>query len=424
MKIVMVTNTYLPHVGGVAKSVDTFSRFFRQKGHQVWIVAPEFAEAADDEADVLRVPAIQNFNGSDFSVSLAVPPAVSHRLKRAGPDLIHSHHPFLLGDSALRLSASLEIPLVFTHHTMYEHYTHYVPVGALKLKRIAVEMAVEYCNLCDQLIAPSESVEQILRQRGVVAPMKAIPTGIDLQQFRHGDGAAARQRLAIPADAFVLGHVGRLAEEKNCVFMCRWMCAFLKGTPDAYGLVVGAGPCRKAMEELGRAAGVESRMIYAGTLTGQTLVDAYHAFDLFAFASKTETQGMVLAESMSAGVPVVALDAPGVREVVEDARNGCLVCEETEEAFLNALRTLRALGAHEWEALRNRALETARGFDAADCADRVLYVYREMLDRPRYRPHGEHPKWENLLTRLQREWEIWSRNVSALASAWSEDEDE
>ena len=120
MRIAMFTNTYLPHVGGVARSVSTYEEELRRRGHQVRIVAPTFEGAAQSTYDVLRVPAIQGFNGSDFSVRLPQPGLIAAFLDDFRPQVIHSHHPFLLGDSALRFAWSRRLPLVFTHHTLYE----------------------------------------------------------------------------------------------------------------------------------------------------------------------------------------------------------------------------------------------------------------------------------------------------------------
>src|SRR3954451_13463326 len=114
MRIVMMTNTYLPHVGGVARSVESFSAALRGLDHSVMVVAPEFPGMPATETDVVRVPAIQRFNGSDFSVRLPVPGLLDEPLERFKPDLVHAHHPFLLGDTALRVASGRGLPLVFT----------------------------------------------------------------------------------------------------------------------------------------------------------------------------------------------------------------------------------------------------------------------------------------------------------------------
>src|SRR5215210_410185 len=114
MRIVLMTNTYYPHVGGVARSVESFAKALRGRGHGVMVVAPEFPGMPEHETDVVRVPAIQRFNGSDFSVRLPLPGLLDEPLERFQPDLVHAHHPFLLGDSALRVASGRGLPLVFT----------------------------------------------------------------------------------------------------------------------------------------------------------------------------------------------------------------------------------------------------------------------------------------------------------------------
>src|SRR5688572_20475289 len=140
MNVVMMKNSSLAHVGGVARSVESFSAALREAGHKVMVVAPEFPDMSESETDVVRVPAIQRFNGSDFSVRLPVPGLLTDPLDRFQPDLIHAHHPFLLGDTALRVAAGRGVPLVFTHHTLYEEYTHYVSNESVALKRFVVDL--------------------------------------------------------------------------------------------------------------------------------------------------------------------------------------------------------------------------------------------------------------------------------------------
>ncbi len=229
---------------------DTFVREFRARGHRVIVVAPEFAEKPADETDVIRVPAIQNFNGSDFSVRLPVPGYVQAQLADFKPDIVHAHHPFLLGENALRVAASANVPLVFTHHTMYEQYTHYVPGDSPAMQRFVVQLTTDYANLCDRVFAPSESVAAMLRNRGVIAPIEVVPTGVDINAFARGDGRALRRTLGIPDRDFVVGHVGRLAKEKNLDFLADAVSRFLKHRPDAHFLVAGAGPAEDDIRKI------------------------------------------------------------------------------------------------------------------------------------------------------------------------------
>ena len=413
MNIVMMTNTYTPHVGGVARSVSAFTEAYRDRGHRVLVVAPVFPDMPAHEPDVVRIPAIQNFNGSDFSVVLPVPGKLDDALDAFEPDIIHAHHPFLIGSTALRVAAERDCPLVFTHHTMYEAYTHYVPGDSPALKRFVVELSTSYANSCDQVFAPSESVAELLRGRGVETPLEVVPTGIDAAAFDGADGAGFRAEQGIPAAARVIGHVGRLAEEKNLDYLAAAMVTATAADPRVHCLVVGDGPAAGRIDERFDEAGLSARLHRPGALQGRELAGAYAAMDVFGFASLTETQGMVLAEAMAAGVPVVALDAPGAREVV-NTRNGRLLAASTETSgFAAALAELLELDATARAQMREAVAETARAYSLARCAGLALGHYRACLDaaRDETAQAGEareaaRDAWQGSLRRVQAEWAV------------------
>lgn len=406
MNILIFTNTFTPHVGGVARSVEAFTEEYRRRGHRVLVVAPEYADMPQDEVGVVRVAAIQNFNASDFSVALPLHADLSYTLDDFQPDLVHSQHPFLLGMTALRVARYRELPLVFTHHTLYEQYTHYVPGDSPALKRFAIDLATRYANLCDQVFAPSESIQTLLRQRGVTKPIAVVPTGVRVEHFAHGDGGVVRREMGIPEDAFVVGHLGRLAPEKNLEFLAHAVAGFAGRHPQVHFLVIGAGPSELAVRAIFADAGMEKRLHVAGVLGQQRLADALHAMDVFAFASKSETQGMVLTEAMAAGLPVVALDAPGVREVVEDGQNGRLLRESTPAAFSAALQWLAGLPPEHVRGLKQHARATAEAFSMPRSADKALACYAAIRSSAYTGASEEERSWEDVLTWIKTEWEI------------------
>ena len=406
MNIVMATNTYLPHVGGVARSVEAFTTEYRRRGHRVLVVAPEFPHMPPRERDVVRIPAIQNFNGSDFSVVLPVPGRLREALDRFAPEIVHAHHPYLLGMTALRIARYRNLPLVFTHHTRYEEYTHYVPLNSPALKRFVIELATRYANLCAQVFAPSRSIAELLKTRGVTTPVAVVPTGVEIGRFARGDGPRLRAALGIPRDALVVGHVGRLAPEKNLHFLAEAVAAFLKTEPRARFLVVGKGPSEADIRSVFAEAGLAARLHSAGILQTPRLADAYHAMDLFAFASKSETQGMVLTEAMAAGLAVVALDAPGVRDVVQDRHNGRLLDTETVTAFVQALAWVASRSPVQRQALRSAALATAQSFSLERTADLALGRYQALRSRTRGAKAEADAEWERVLNLVKAQWEI------------------
>lgn len=404
MNILILTNTFTPHVGGVARSVEAFAEEYRRREHRVLIIAPEFPNLPREEVDVVRVPAIQNFNASDFSVALPLYPWLDKTIDAFRPDIVHSQHPFLLGMSAVRIARYRKLPLVFTHHTLYERYTHYVPGDSPMLKRFAIELGTRYANLSDQVFAPSESVRDLLHERGVTTPIAVVPTGVHPAQFAHGDGRAVRQQHGIPEDAFVVGHLGRLAPEKNLDFLAQAVAEFVGAGRRAHFLVVGTGPSESAMRYIFAQAGIAARLHFAGVLQRQELVDALHAMNVFAFASTSETQGMVLTEAMAAGLPVVALDAPGAREVIKDRINGRLLQDATPAAFAAALHWVAGLSPAQTHDVRSAARATAEEFSMPRSADKALSCF-ERLSAGVDIGTGKR-SWEDLIALIKAEWDI------------------
>jgi glycosyltransferase involved in cell wall biosynthesis len=417
----MFTNTYLPHIGGVARSVQFFSQDLCKMGHRVLVIAPTYAEYTDsgrDQISVLRVPAIQNFNGSDFSVRIPLPFIIDSEIDVFKPDVIHSHHPYLLGDAALRAARRRGLPLVYTHHTLYEKYTHYVPLDSEPLKQFVIRLSSQYANFCTRVIAPSGSIADLIGKRGVRAPIEEIPTGVDVQFFAQGQGRKFRHSYQLSENALIVGHLGRLAPEKNLEYLAESVAIFLKKHRQACFLVVGSGPSESAIHRIFKSKNLADRLLMAGSKTGHELADAYQAMDVFVFASHSETQGMVLAEAMACGLPVIALDASGVREVVVDGQNGRLLpADSVCRQFADALDEVAADSekAKHWG---EQARKTAAQFSRDRCARRLVNTYRSVVSPRAYDGEtAELMPWDRLLETVKVEWDLLVQKTAAAAKA-------
>ena len=410
MNILMLTNTFTPHVGGVAHSVQSFTEAFRKKGHRVLVGAPIFNGAPHEEPDVIRFSAFKDFNGSDFSLPVPEPLRLTSVLRNFKPAIVHSHHPFLLGATALRLAVARSLPLVFTHHTLYERYTHYVPGDSPKLKRFVIDLVTGYCNLCDAVIAPSHTVADLLRDRGVTTNLAVIPTGIDTAFFQATDRSAFRDQLALPAGAFLIGHVGRLAPEKNLDFLIKAVTRYIKQDPLAFFLIVGGGPMKEEILQAFKAQGLTDRLRTAGLLKQERLAAAYQAMDVFAFASHTETQGMVLAEAMAAGVPVVGVEATGTKDIVQDMVNGRLIRRDDTEMFAAALDWIATLSPEERQRILDNARKTAAQLDIRRTADQTLKLYQSLIGVTPSTKHLKDSAWSTACLHLKGEWQLL-RNI-------------
>jgi glycosyltransferase involved in cell wall biosynthesis len=366
------------------------------------------------------VPAVQPLPEHDAAVSLPIPGYLTLSLGDFVPDVVHVHHPFFLGDTGLRLAAVHNLPVVFTHHTMYEQYTHYLPTPLPSIERFTIRLVTEFANHCDHVVAPSESVAAVLRERGVTSPITAIPTGIDREKFASGDGARARVRYGLPADAFVVGHVGRLAPEKNLEFLVAAVCQFLTRHRSAHFLLVGDGPLAEELTRSCSQGGLRERFHHPDhALSGEDLYDAYAAMNVYAFTSQSETQGMVLAEAMAAGVPVVAVDAPGARDILRDRRNGRLVAPDDQSAFVKALEWIASLDARQRRELDEEVAATAAEFSMERTVRRLVDVYEQARRSLRPDSNGD-TLWNVVRRRVWKELEIWSGVAAALGEVVSE----
>ncbi|MFH0754224.1 MAG: glycosyltransferase [Candidatus Omnitrophota bacterium] len=417
MNILMMTNTYKPLVGGLEKSVSGFAAEFRRMGHRVVIIAPDYPDMVP-EKDVIRIPAMQHFNGTDFSVQLPIQGTLTEALGDFVPNIVHSHHPFLIGDTALRIASKFNVPLVFTHHSLYEENVHYMPGNEEALKRFVIELSTGYANLADHVFAPSESVRALVKERGVLTPVDVVPTGIDTEKFTHGAGKTFRRKNNIPADAYVVGHVGRLAPEKNLEFLTRVVAQFLKKNRKVHFLIGGRGSSEESIKEIMAKEGVLDRVHLVGMLQGKDLVSAYHAMNVFVFASVSETQGLVVTEAMAAGIPVVAVDAPGAREVVKDQVNGRLLAQEDSDDFLLALEWLKKQPASRIKKIKEACHETAREFTMKKCAQKAIGIYAALTAYQGFsRRKHEDNFWVDVVKSIQIQWGV-AKNLTKATAAF------
>ncbi len=413
----MLSNTYLPFVGGVERSIDTYVKLLRARGNRVIIVAPEFQNMPENEEDVIRIPAVQKFNGTDFSVQLPIPGRLTRALKGFSPDVVHSHHPYLVGDTAHRLAAKYEVPIVFTFHTFYERYTHYVPGDSPAMKRFVVSLSTGYANICNRVIAPSRAVADTLKKRGVRTPVRVLPTPVNLDSLGSGNGRLFRKRYDIPKDAPVMGFVSRIAAEKNIRFLARSVRRAMKLNSEAYFVVVGTGPLENELKEMFDRKGLGERFRMTGMLEGQALVNAYHAMDVFAFASTTETQGLVVTEALASGTPVVALDAPAVSEVVNGDDCGRLVPREDETLFGDILNDFINAPTEERARASQEARRVSERFSENNCVQALSEEYRSVCrEGPVWKPHGRH-SWEETMRLIRSELNIVGNMTKAVGAA-------
>jgi len=381
MRVLMISDVYFPRVNGVSTSIQTFAREFTALGHSVTLLAPDYGQNASEPFEVIRIPSRYfAFDPEDRILRWGRIRAHRERLRAAGFDLMHIHTPFIAHYAGLALARSLRVPVVESYHTFFEQYLDkYVPlVPSSWLRLMARRFSAAQCNDVDALAVPSLAMLEVLQDYGIRTPAEVVPTGIDLKQFSSGDGTRFRQAWGIAADRPLLVHAGRLAFEKNCDFLLRMLVHVKAEIPDVLLLIAGEGPARKQLDTLTRRLGLDEQVRFIGYLDRDgSLEDFYAAGDAFVFASRTETQGLVLLESKALGTPVVSTAVMGTREVLI-AGEGCLIAEDNEADFAaNCVRLLTDPALR--DELSARAVRYARGWSSTAMAHRMLMLYARVV---------------------------------------------
>jgi len=382
LRIAMFTNNYLPFIGGVPISIARLRRGLAALGNTVLVVAPRYRNQPEREERVLRVPSLLTLGQNrEFRMANIFLPRISRRVRAFAPDLIHVHHPFWLGSLGVFLARRLRIPVVYTYHTRLEHYAHFVPLPGLLFRNLISHALVRrFANRCDAVIVPTYSSEEYLRMIGVKTPIFVQPTGIEYQRFREvapGQVEQLRRSLGLDGER-VLISVSRLSNEKNIDFMIEAMHRLrqLSDQPFRF-LMIGDGHQRQRLQARIDELELQQQVTLVGPVAPADLPVWYHLGDIFLFASKSETQGMVILEAMAAGLPVVAVRSSGIDDVVRQGFNG-FKTPEKQELWLQQLCRLL-----EDEALRQRLSRQARdfaaGYSVEAFAQRVREIYASTL---------------------------------------------
>jgi 1,2-diacylglycerol 3-alpha-glucosyltransferase len=337
-RVGIFSDSYLPRISGVVRSIESFVGELRRQGHHASIFAPAYRGYIDTDRDVIRFPSVRAPGVPDFPLAIPVAARFIAKLRRRRLTVVHTHSPFMMGRAGEYAARRLRLPLIFTHHTMYSEYVHYVPILSQQFSRdVVTRYTVRYCNRCALVISPSFAVKSWLESIGVNKPIQVLATaGLELDRYDRLDPSWVRITYGIPSDAPLVITVGRLAREKRFDVLLAAFAEAGRGT-SARLLIVGGGPQETELQTIAAQLAVRDQVVFSGPLPHTRVLECYAAADLFAFASPTETQGLVVVEAMAAGLPVIAVRAGGVVEVVHDGETGRLVALDTH-ALAGAIR--------------------------------------------------------------------------------------
>lgn len=389
MRIGIFTDSYLPYTSGVVRSIQTFNEELTKLGHEVFIFAPSYKNCSS-ESRVFRFASIPSPTNRDFTLALPFSLKLRPTIKQLNLDLIHVHSPFLLGRLGARYARKIDVPLVFTYHTMYEQYIHYLPFAKSASKEIAhiaqsvskdlaQKISRDFCNQCDRVIVPTGIVAEYLQEIGVKTALNIVPSGIKTADYIKGDRKWLQKHFNIsPADKVLL-FVGRLGQEKNIAFLIECFKEIKSKVNNAVLVIVGGGPEEEELKNLVADLGLGESVIFTGTLAPEDVINCYAGSSVFVFSSVSETQGIVIAEAKAAGLPVVAVSAYGVSEMVEDEIDGYLtdlIPDQFADKIIALLKndSLR-LG------MGKNAEKNAERFDSTNCTSMLLSCYQSLKRR-------------------------------------------
>ncbi len=379
MRVLFISDVYFPRVNGVSTSIRTFRDDLETCGIETTLVAPDYGVPADDhEPSVIRVPGARvPGDPEDRRMRWGALKRVLRSLRGEDYDLVHIHTPFVAHYAGVWFARRTGIPCIATYHTFFEEYLHhYVPVLPRSVGRfVARRFTRSQCRDVSGLIAPSEPMREVLQAYGVTTPIHVLPTGLSVDRFRAGDGARFRALVGLPQDRPLVTYVGRVAHEKNIEFLVKVFAQVRAKVPGAILVIAGEGPAREPLRQLVARMGLTDDVRFVGYLDrNTTLLDCYAAANVFIFASRTETQGLVLLEAMAQGTPVVSTAELGTRFVLKDGA-GALVMPERVEEFAAAVgRVLVDKSLHAMLAAGGR--EYSLMWSSLTLAQRLADVYR------------------------------------------------
>lgn len=383
LRVLMISDVYFPRINGVSTSIETFRRDLHDHNVEVTLIAPDYLDGGQHPL-IHRVPARQlPLDPEDRLMHWGKLHRTAHGLAHKQFDVVHIQTPFTAHYAGVKFARRHKVPVLTTYHTHFEEYFHhYLPLLPRPLlKATARRLARTQCNGLNAIVVPSRAMEHTLREYGVHAPVHILPTGIPVDRFRHGDGAAFRAKYDIPAELPVALYVGRVAHEKNIGFLLEATQHIARLNPQFLLVVAGEGPALHSLQKQAHHLNIENNVRFIGYLDRETeLPGCYAAADVFVFASRTETQGLVLLEAMAAGVPAYAFAEMGTKDILDPLR-GAVIAPQEARAFAEGLHAL--LQDKERRQLLSAAARAwADEWSAPQRAKQLADLYAQLASQP------------------------------------------
>lgn len=383
LRIVFVTNNYTPYSGGVVSSINALMHELQKAGHEVFIITLDFLGKTNGDPEyVIRVPCPIKFTYKTNCIAIPwqAKSYIYRTINKIKPDIIHSHHPFLLGNAARIVAKKLSIPIIFTYHTLYEHYVHYIPLPRCITRAITKKLVLRFCDRINGIVVPSSAVKEYLNREGVQTPVAVIPSGLQSIFL------STKKPIKLPSNGRVphLLAVSRFVKEKNIPFLFD-VFKILNGNFILTLVGYGAEYESIKMHAYQKLKLSQQQVRFVHKPSKVELLSLYREADLFLFSSTTDTQGVVIAEAMASGTPVIAVNGPGQRDIIKNGYNGFLVKNAHHMAhIIKVVTSNEAL----LTTLQERAWQTSQQYAPDIITRKILAFYHAIHSDALLSPDG------------------------------------
>ena len=388
LNIGLFSDTFTPDVNGVSVSVATLKTQLERMGHNVYVVTPSMQTklmGVEFEDGILRIPGIKLKQLYGYRLSRPYSMKALEYIRRMNLDVIHCHTEFSMRILATTAASVFNIPLVTTHHTTYEDYTHYVTKGHFKSqsKKLVGWYTKKLLDKKGEIIVPSEKTYNMLKRYGMTAGMHIVPTGIDTKRLgpENADKKFVEDFLSEHGleDKFRMVYIGRLAPEKGLETILNHMPEIVKKLPDVHLIVVGYGPSFDAQNELVKELGVADHVLFLGKQPPNLIQNFYALGHVFVTASTSETQGITYIEAMAGGLPVIARFDEVLKPVLVHGSTGLFF--NGDHDFPEKLYAYYNMSPEEKLRMREAALAKAEEYSLETFGDNIVKVYMKAIKR-------------------------------------------
>jgi 1,2-diacylglycerol 3-alpha-glucosyltransferase len=398
VRIGMMADLYMTQVSGVTNSLTLTKRWLEKMGHDVYLFTFGDDEVIDNEKNIIRTTGLPVVD-TGFYLNLRY-----NRLARQllyTMDIAHVHHPFVSGSLAMRYCSPRNIPIVFTNHSRYDLITQaYIPFLPESISDAALKAYLTpFYKACDLIIVPSASMIKVLKEHfNLVTPVEVIPNGLDLTPYRSISQPIDRSVFGFTNNQVISTYIGRLSPEKNLSLLIRAFYGMSMTYDHVRLLIVGDGPDRENLENQIKHMDIADKVFFTGMVDYENIPAYLAASDIFVTPSSSETFGLSTVEAMAAGLPVLGMDAPGSRDIIEDGVTGLITSDDI--SVFTAKLILLSTDHEIRKRMRKQAFEFSKKYDIQTTSESLFQHYQRLVEVSKTRRKGPIFKVNRLLDKL------------------------